>query len=241
MTKSYLNIVLLSLATYFISSSVMAAPVFEYEINNPAGNDVAGKISNIQTSFDSGSNLLTWTHQIQDAGTQASDGFWLVLSSGPNPKGTVDQLAIFYGDADAGRLTAYEYNGQNNASSYNNPGNFLGSFALNYSHNAGVGTFNFGIDVTDLNDYTKHSNLSSNWEGAQFGEQIGIWFHPSLNTSFQYNNLGGIESFSAGKAGWHDSANQTTVTKVSEPPAIALLGLGLIALGLRRKRAASSN
>lgn len=238
MIQSIARIGILVAAAAVWSTAAQAAPIYEYDISNPNQNNAAGQILNISTSFDAGSSQLSWTHQIADVGSKASNGFWLVLSGGANPKGTVDQLAIFYGDAAKGVLTAYEYNGQNNASSYSNPANLLGTYALNYSHDAGVGTFNFDFDASVLNDYTQHSNLSSNWEGAQFGQQIGIWFHPTLGATFKYDSQGAITSLNTGTTGWHDSANQQTITQVPEPATLALFGLALTGFGLSRRRRA---
>ena len=196
-------------------------------------NDVAGEVTNITTSYDTVSEEFTWIHTILDADDgSSSDGFWLVVNEGANPKGDVAQHAIFYGDADEGIVTAYEYNGENKADSYNTPGNLLGSFGLDYSYSDGVGTFSFSLDASDINS----AAISSEWTGVAFGSTIGYWLHPTLNATFGYNSEGGLTEFGVDNAGWFDGGD--IATSVSEPAGFALLGLGLAGLiAVRRRKA----
>ena len=207
------------------------ATIFQYSVTNPSGNHNAGQVTSIDTSFNTSNNVWSWSHSINDAGSNSSDGFWLVISDGENPKSNVSEYAIFYGDADAGLLTAYEYSGQNNAGSWSNPGNFLGSFSMNYSHSAGVGTFDWSIDVTSINNFYN----TSDWDGAEFGNQLGYWFHPFLNGDFQYAQDGSFSAFSHGTQGWYDKKNLQT-TMVPEPAIVFLMATGILGIGASRRR-----
>jgi hypothetical protein len=102
-------------------------PGTNYGVNNNGGT-----IEGIFSSFDSATKRLTFDVAFSGANGAVSplvtNGFWLVLDNGPNPKNNPGELAIFYFDASkvfAGQaatptMTVYEYNGRNDNSSWNN-------------------------------------------------------------------------------------------------------------------------
>ena len=142
--------------------------------SNGAGsvNGGAGNITAITTTYDDVAHTLTWSTTLTSESGTIADGFWLVLSDGPNPKGLSDQLPIYYFDATnsfdpAGNyngltptLTAYGYNGLNANSSYLDPGVGLMSSISGVAWNSNnqltasgsltSRTFSFSLDVSNL-------------------------------------------------------------------------------------------
>lgn len=206
------------------------ATVYQYTVNNPGGSDAAGNVSSIVSTYDDVNEVFNWEYTIEDVAGALSDGFWLAVSPGPNPKGSRGELALIYGDVDAGVATVYEYSGNNDGLSYSNPGNYIGTFALTSSDNGTSSrTVSFGFSVAAINAL----NLSADWLGIQYGPLLGYWFHPTLGTSFTYNN-NEITAFSYHAQGWVDTSNQGT-TEVPEPATMLLLGAGLLGVARRRR------
>ncbi len=223
-----------------LSSSVFAGAIYSYEVNSPSGSDNAGDIKNIQTTYDNNNEKFSWSYTIgKNSMGDYSDGFWLVVTDGENPKNDANEYAILYGDTDTNRLTAYEYSGQNNANSYSTPGNLLASFDNVFSVDTDLATMertvSFDIDASDINDGNGVENPGM-WKGLNFASKIGVWFHASTQTLIGYANKE-ITSFGYDKQGWHDVGNKTT-TEVPEPGVFALLAIGMIGLRVARKRAA---
>ena len=190
----------------------------------------------------------------------AKDGFWLVVSDGPNPKTNVDEYAILYGDLDANRITAYVYDGENSANSYRD-GQYLATFDGAIS-DAGNGMSMFNIDVAGINA----ALAGEDWDGVVQGEQSGIWFHRSAGSSFEYGADGQLLDYAfndqmftdrafkdsfvlvspncsgggSGGNGFIDSCNPTPGTgpngSVPAPGGLALLLAGLAGIGVMRRR-----
>jgi len=204
-----------------------------FEGVNPAGGDV----QSIQTTYNNTDQSLAWTYTVAPgANGSQNDGFWLVISDGPDPKFDEDEYAILFGDLDTGRLSAYVYNGRNQSDSWNDPGVLLEDFGAGaISVEAGAPGSNeqvvsFEIDTTTINNYSN----SSGWDGVSFAESVGIWFHPTTGTSVTYDSNGALTSFRPRRAGWYDG-NSIAVRQVPEPGILYLGALGLFAFGLSRK------
>ena len=238
-------------ATLLTLTSFSHASLYNFSENSPSGNHNAGALTSIQTSYDTQTRDFAWNHTVADVTpSQASDGFWLVVSSGPNPKTHAGEYAIFYGDAANNKVTAYEYSGQNNAESWQNPGNHLGSWQMDVTRNAAdnASTFAFGLDATALNSSYTGACTEANgecdnngttwteslWQGVAFGEQLGYWMHPFVGSQFSYDAENNITSFQFEQQGWYDHGNRTT-TAISEPTSLSLLALAL-GFGLALKR-----
>lgn len=133
------------------------------------------------------------------------DGFWLVVSDGPNPKGDGTDYAILYGDIDANKITAYTYNGANNSNSYET-GTYLGTFEGAFQDGGidpryGYELTMFNLDVSGIN-----SAFGGDWSGVTMGEQVGIWFHQSAGSSFEYGADGELLAYSYTDQMWLDRA-----------------------------------
>lgn len=163
------------------------------------------------------------------------DSFWTVVSPGADPKSNKDEYVIFYGDLKNNKLTSYVYDGKDSADSYKSS-KFLGSHTLSTkSVNKDTKWTSFTLDVTAMNNL----NLGPDWQGAKFGENIGIWFHPSSDSKFNYNKDGSISKFSYSKQGWFDVSNQQTcahISSVPEPNQYALFILGAMSVIYFRKK-----
>ncbi len=217
------------------------AAYYTYSIDNPSGSAGGGDIKNISTSYSTTAEIFSWEYKIDNI----NDGFWLVVSDGPNPKAAqADEYAIFYGDLNSNTLSAYQYNGDNNAVSYLNPGNLLQQWngaLTTFNNGDGTETTSFSVNVSGINS----TNIGPDWDGTQFGKEIGIWFHPSRGSAFKYDDKGQITQFGYKGQGWHDSQGQTTTeepldpNEIPSPSALFLLGLGLLGMTYARRNKAA--
>lgn len=243
------------------SKSAIAAPAssstFTYEWTRPAtdadqwwslsnGANNGGSINvdnrigyheSIKTTYNEKSNILTWDSVFSKKGENLPMGGWLVVTDGPNPKDQEHEYAIFYLDGASKKLTAYAYNGQNNSGSYqSNP--FLGSWdnAVQVLDNGNERSLSFAIDVSSINNRT---DLGSDWKGAKFGNELGLWFHASTNPAAKYNSDGSLKSFTSA-GGWFDSENASLVateTKdVPEPITGAIAAASALGMGSTLKK-----
>lgn len=256
-----------------VSLPASAGPLYSWSWS-PASNALpnggvshaGGTINWIETEFDTGSDVWSWTVNLGGPGSsKQTTGFTLAMSDGPNPKGH-GELALLYFDAtrtfdatpgDSPILTAYGYNGKNNATSYRDGSKVTGIQApdrIGSSLTAGASswlydlsaveeadgsrTFGFTLDATFIRAHTPLYGGSEPWQGVGMGPKMGAWFHTfaNLGTSYDGDWLSGWARPN-GSEGYLDVANLQTTSPVPEPATLTLLGLGSIGLmGFRRRR-----
>ena len=217
-----------------VSTAAIATPVYNYSIDNPAGSSNAGDITNVTTSYDDDNSLFTWEATTMDINGQFADGFWLVVSDGPNPKADGGEYAAMCGDLITGRLNVFTYNGQNNNSSCSGGGSLLQSQNFGFIDvidNGNMRTFSFSLDVSAINSAFN----TADWDGVFFDDTIGLWFHTTINSNFTYNDADVLTGYTFGAQSWYDTSNQTTTTPVPTPAPLLLMALALPML-LRRKK-----
>ncbi len=210
--------------------SVASADLIQYSRGAGSFGGNGASFDGISTSYDTGTQILTWEVDNARKNGALMDGFWLVLNDGPsNPKGG-DGLAIFYADfvnhggSDNTGLWVFEYNGQNNPSSYQSH-EYFGNFSSGLIDSGDIRGFE--LDVSSI-----YSQLATD---APYDDQIGIWFHPTWGTLTGVDNTGQLDSWWYRSQGWYDAAGRDT-TRVSEPSVLMLFGLGFLGLRLTRKK-----
>jgi hypothetical protein len=255
----------LALTSLAIFGSAMAtATTWTFDLNPQTGggpgygyNAAGGSISGIKSTFNDVSDRLTFeaTFGNSERGT-LTDGFWLVLNNGKNPKGTSDELALFYFDTGVtnngqAKLTAYAYNGVNGSNSFVDGSGAAGTQApdkiasslktngfvnsLGVVNNAnGTRTMKFDINAALINNHTPKYGSANNWFGTGFNNKVGLWFHQVDGLDAQYGSDGFLTKFDYAVQGWVDGENLNAV-----PEPFTMAGVGLVALvaRLRKRRA----
>lgn len=247
----------LALASFLaISPSAFATNwIWDWSGGN-AYNPDGGTINSIRAEFDDQSNRFLWRTNFGDnPHGEKTEGYWLAVSPGQDPKGHAGELAIFYFDMGGGtpKLTVYAYNGQNGNTSYKDgspqagnqpPDKILSSLVTTNWINAltvvneanGTRTFTLDIDASAIQSHIPMypgPGGPGEWTGAAFGQKLGLWFHPVVGITTQYDSSGWLSDFRFAKQGWFDGNNFTTVP---EPGTMVALGAGLAALAARRRR-----
>ena len=215
-TKS--SIPSLALTALLALSATLSAHATTYLYSsNGAGsvNGGAGNITAVTTTYDDVAHTLTWSTTLTSESGSIADGFWLVLSDGPDPKGLNDQLPIYYFDATQSfdptgtynglspTLTAYGYNGLNSNSSYLDPGVGLMSSVsgvawnstnqLTASGDLTSRTFSFTLDVSNLDSSlfvnSRYANAGVPFDPANWD---GAGFAENIGIWFHATNSGGV-------------------------------------------------
>lgn len=233
-----------------LTPRVGGGPGYGYSANG-------GSVKNISSKFNDVSEKLVFEATFGNSSNGSlPDGYWLVLNDGPNPKGTSDELAIFYFDTGVtndgvAKLTAYAYNGVNGNSSFKDGSGASGTQApdkiasslttsnfvnqLKVTNNAnGTRTMKFDINAALINNHDPKYGPASNWFGTGFDNKVGIWFHPVDGLDARYGTDGFLTKFDFSAQGWVDGSNLEAV-----PEPFTMAGLALVALAARRRKKSS--
>ena len=191
--------------------------VYTYNVDHPGHNDAAGEIKNVNTSY----NETTKEFAFQMTIDQKSDGFFVAINGGPNPKGHEAEMALIYFDASNPgdpKVSIYAYNGVNGSASWKDgskesgtqdPDPILNSIAdgsvfseISVTYDAhGNEVYSLVMDATAIQDHVPALGPASDWTGVSFGDEIGMWLHPVTNLQTSYGSDGYLTEW-AGKDGW---------------------------------------
>lgn len=249
-------------ALFVLGAALMAVAsfattwVFDYSPTAGEQNSSAGFINQVVTTYNDATQRLTFQANF----AAQTDGFWLAINNGPNPKGHAGELAIAYFDAfgpSGPAMTVYGYNGVNGNNSYydgdagtggnQTPDKILASEADDSWVNSftfinegnGTRTLGFDIDASLINGHSPlYPHATNPWTGMQFDDMIGMWFHPVNQLTTAYGADGYLTNFSAGQTGWFDFSDKEAVP---EPMTMGVLA-ALAALKRRKakKKAAAA-
>lgn len=227
---------------YVLNDNPNPAPkqtVYHYNVKCPSNgvNHTAGTIQEIDTTYNKTTNEFTFELVIRDPSHADTDGFTLALNGGPNPKGSASEMALFYFDASGDGtpiITVYSYNGENTQTSYYDGSPQSGTQAADPITSSllanspftsitettdahGNRVFSFTMDATIIQEHDPLYGDTSEWTGASFGEQIGMWMHPVGLLDTEYDSEGYLTNWSAGKQGWYDVSYKPTETEMICP------------------------
>jgi hypothetical protein len=219
--------------------------------NNYGLSDAGGRIQSLTNTYNTVTKQFSFTVNFSN---QITDGFWLAVSPGPNPKGHSGELALIYFDAtDTSELKAsvYAYNGLNGDNSWQDgtarPGvqtpDFIGALvngvnATMARTNVGSGrTLSLSFDASFIQNHLPLDPIDrarNEWTGVAFGQQYGIWFHPVAGLESETDSQGRLLEWEFDKQGYLDGFNFSTIPT---PGAAAVLALGGLVAGRRRRAA----
>ena len=153
------------------------------------------------------------------------------FNAGGNPKGHDGELAFFYFDAQdlsQPKLTVYAYNGVSQ-DSWQDGSNQAGIQEPDLIHSSivddsfvrefiavdnpdGTRTLGFEISTLTINKHSpKYPDINGEpWQGMQWSEVLGIWFHWTDSLTAVYNEQGYLTEWTKIRLGYTDSAELST-------------------------------
>lgn len=246
-----------------VCGSAFAAQ-YQWDWDHTGGpNNGGGVINDAQAVFNTVSKKFAFSANFGNVPNSSAktQGFWMAVSPGPNPKGHAGELAIFYMDASTidginnknATLSVYAYNGVDGSTSFSDgtgsggtpdriatsktSQSWINSLTMMQNQN-GTRTFSFDIDATAINSHIPtHPGPGgpAEWTGCAFGQNIGVWFHPVAGLTTDYRTDGFLKKFDYSKQGWLDGSNFKTTP---EPASMIALALGAVAMLRKRSRKA---
>lgn len=240
----------------FVIAAAIAAGVagtahgafFQYQYNRnggaPAGPTAAGIIDTINTTYDPTAKRFTWDVTVGDGVAKNTNGYWLVVSPGANPRTNAREYVIIFFDATSAqpKVSLFGYRESAFAGNAVNPasGDFITSTLVagenriqaGVSNAGNARTFTLGVDAATINSFFPDAD----WKGIQFGPKLGTWFHNTINTTATYNGNQRLTRFAWSDWGFWDF-NDLPTTLVPAPGTAALLAAGGLVLTRRRRTA----
>lgn len=230
--------------------------IWSRAVNGSAGlNDGAGIFQSARADYVPAINRFAFKATFSN---QVTNGYWLAVSQGDNPKGHSGELALLYVDVSniaAPKVTAYAYNGVNgdnshfdgsNAAGIQAPSKIASSIATDPSKlldadvtvtdASGGRTIDLVLDTSIIQSYVPQYPGNTPWTGLAIGPAFGIWWHPVSGLQTNYGADGFLGQNDAdwtyGAQGWFDAAH---LPVVPTPGAAALLALAGLSAGRRRR------
>jgi hypothetical protein len=214
----------------FIDDGFDRGSAYSWSVNGRGGgSDGGGYIESTRLGYDEVTRYLTFSTTIRHRSSWSkTNGFWIAVNAGPNPKGH-GELALFYFDASRSFpvLTTYAYNGENADTSWRDGSTAPGTQAADpiassladdrwirtlTSVDDGTRiTMTFVVDTVAINDRLPRHRAVWDWTGAQFGSKLGIWYHTAIGVNTSYDAGGWLTNWSVSANGWIDNTDQTTV------------------------------
>jgi hypothetical protein len=223
-----------------LGTQAASAVTYIHEATNPRGSAGAGDLTSISLAYTNNATTdeLSGSFSLQEHSGLA-DTAWLVLSDGKNPKGNEQDHGILYMDFASGNSWLYQYNGQNNLSSYTS-----GDLLAFYENSVSANNNGSSVDVDFSVSFAGVTAPTDTWTGMSFDESVGVWFH-GLEGSLSGDETG-ITSYTADAGGqfWYDTS-YSSATRVPEmdgagAPLAAAFMLSLLAFARDRFTAKKS-
>ena len=186
--------------------------------------DTGGFMSGMTMTYNDLAETLRFAGTIAHPSNGPTNFFEFAVDGGPNPSGSGD-LAMFYVDFTAGApiVTVYAYNALGAFSSHVDgstaagvqPPDVIDSSLLNpnlivaqsWSNSGGQLVWDLTFDVAGVNSHAPAYGPLLGWDGAQFGDEFGLWFHPATEVTTAYSG-GFVSNLTWGPYGWFDTAWQ---------------------------------
>ena len=158
----------------------------------------------------------TFSPYVDNGNSYDTNSFWAVFSDSRNPKGTGNELVIFYADWATSQAALYVYSGENNANSWKAAWagrHHFGTIPITTSTSGAERTFSISVEGALADDIANHS--LPDWQGLQFGNhptqpnQIGIWLH-NARGGITFDGDGMITAYNHGQQTWYDKSSRPT-------------------------------